>query len=67
MPKKKVTLLDWIDAQLKEAKKYRDEADAAREESNYTDIDALEQARYNEGVINVLTGLKEELKKGLKP
>jgi len=44
----------WIEKELKEAQKLLGEADKARDKSNYTDIDALEQYCYNQGVIDTL-------------
>jgi hypothetical protein len=48
----------WINAELKEARKGLKEADKARDKSDYTDIDALEQYCYNEGVIDTLVKLR---------
>jgi len=56
-------LRKWISKQIREARKAQDEAEEDREKSSWTDIDALEQSCYNEGVINVLKDLRDELKR----
>lgn len=48
----------WIRTKREEAKKARDEADIARAESGYSDIDALEQFSFNEGVLDTLEELE---------
>jgi predicted transglutaminase-like protease len=63
MPKQKAPdIKKWIKAQLKEARKELKLADKARDESDYTDIDALEQYCYNDGVIDTLIELRSLLR-----
>ena len=51
----------WIKETREEAQKLLQEANKEREDSEYTDIDALEQSAYNEGVIETLRQLEEIL------
>ena len=54
----------WIASTIKSAQQHRDEAEEARTASEYTDIDALEQARYNHGIVEILMDLRDLLKGG---
>jgi hypothetical protein len=53
----------WIEKKRIESKKLLEEADKARLESNFCDIDALEQYVYNKAVLDLL----EELEKVRRP
>ncbi len=52
----------WIKKELKDARKELKAADKARDESDYQDIDALEQYCYNDGVITTLIELRSLLR-----
>lgn len=52
-------LTGWIDQNLSEANGLYEEAEKDCEDSDYEDIDALEQSVYNEGVIRTLEDLKQ--------
>lgn len=54
---------EWIKERRAESKKSFHEAEEAREESQYTDIDALEQSVYNEAVLDTINDLGELLDK----
>lgn len=54
-------LIKKILASIQEATKLHDEAEAAREKSDYTNIDALEQSSFNEGVISALNNVLVDL------
>lgn len=51
----------WISSQLAEARKHESDAEEARAKSDYTDIDALEQACYMRGFISVLKDMRKQL------
>ena len=52
----------WVEQKIDQAQQLFDEAEDARDESDYTDIDALEQSCYNDGVVTVLSELLDRFK-----
>ena len=52
----------WLNDKLKDARKESKAADKARDESDYRDIDAMEQYYYNDGVIDTLIELRTLLR-----
>lgn len=52
----------WIKETRDESQKLLQEAEKARDDSDYSDIDALEQSAYNEGVLETLRQLEEIVK-----
>jgi hypothetical protein len=60
-------LHEWIDAQLEAAQSDYEAGEEAREESGYTDLDALEQTVANEAVLCILADLRDFLEKNGAP
>lgn len=54
----KARLKNWIEQTRKESRKLLLEAEASRQKSDYTDIDALEQSTYNQAVLDTLEKLE---------
>lgn len=57
-------ILAWAEEQSDEANGLYESAEAARQESDFTDVDALEQSCYNEGVLDTLESLRRLLVNG---
>lgn len=58
----KQRLLLWISQEEKQAKALHREAEKARKDSDYTDIDALEQSAATQAVIETLAAVREQVK-----